>query len=161
MGWTYSHHWPTVKDVHKHVLSPSYFGEGWKIIDHAATNIGRHLWVIVETPDGKKVLGLWLIKKHDGECGYKDMDESMGPAYYDCPLRLLDLVPEPDYGYAKEWREKVRAYHAAKVKDWKPGDECLINGTRYTVIARYNRSWLIEDKNGRRWRGQPSKMRRP
>jgi hypothetical protein len=42
------------------------------------------------------------------------MEESMGPCYYSCPLKYLDLVPEPDNRYAKEWRIKVRAYHARR-----------------------------------------------
>ena len=41
--------------------------------------------------------------------GYKDMEESMGPYFYSCPLKYLDIVPV----VANEsWREQVRAYHA-------------------------------------------------
>ncbi len=44
--------------------------------------------------------------------GYKGMDESVGPCYYDCPLKYLDMVPQAEGPYAAGWREKVRAYHA-------------------------------------------------
>ena len=46
---------------------------------------------------------------------YKDMDESMQPFYYDCPVRLLDLldrlapVTEPTSG-AYKWRKACREH---------------------------------------------------
>lgn len=48
--------------------------------------------------------------------GSKDMDESAGPCEVSCPLYMLDMVPCPG-GYATKWREKVRAYHAAKAEN--------------------------------------------
>ena len=44
--------------------------------------------------------------------GYKDLDESVGPNYYSCPLSYLEGLSEPRNDYAKEWREDVRKYHA-------------------------------------------------
>lgn len=39
--------------------------------------------------------------------GYKDVDESGGPIYYECPKRILKLLTEPAINdYAREWREK-------------------------------------------------------
>jgi hypothetical protein len=60
------------------------------------------------------VIILCLTEKAHGEWGYKDMSESVGPCYYKCPLKFLNLAPEPTSEYSKEWREKVRAYHAAE-----------------------------------------------
>lgn len=40
--------------------------------------------------------------------GYKDMDESMGPVYYNCPARILDLLTEPVNETAREWRQRCR-----------------------------------------------------
>lgn len=44
--------------------------------------------------------------------GYKDLDESMHPYYYSCPLGYLDLVPIDQYSGNAEWREGVKAHHA-------------------------------------------------
>jgi hypothetical protein len=44
--------------------------------------------------------------------GYKDMEESMHPYFYSCPLKYLDLVPIEQFGGHAEWRELVRSYHA-------------------------------------------------
>ncbi len=54
---------------------------------------------------------LLRCRKDDG-WGYKDLDESMHPFYYSCPLRYLNLVPIEVHGGCKEWREGVRRYHA-------------------------------------------------
>lgn len=37
---------------------------------------------------------------------YKDMDESVGPCYYDCPKNILDILSPTDSEFAKEWRRK-------------------------------------------------------
>ena len=40
--------------------------------------------------------------------GYKDMEESMGPYSYDCPVAILDLLTATDNKNALEWRAKCR-----------------------------------------------------
>lgn len=55
-----------------------------------------------------------LVVLTDTDCrdfGYKDMDETCGPCYYDCPMSILDLLTPTDNEYANEWREKCRYYH--------------------------------------------------
>lgn len=37
---------------------------------------------------------------------YKDMDETCGPCYYDCPKGILDLLSPIDSEWANEWRKK-------------------------------------------------------
>jgi hypothetical protein len=77
---------------------------------------GSVLWTVEETVRYKEpveremIIGCYLLKAGSGEAGYKPMDEAMGPYYYSCPLAYLDMVPETN----REWREKVRAYHAEK-----------------------------------------------
>lgn len=43
--------------------------------------------------------------------GYKDMDESMHPYYYSCPLKYLGMVPLDRFGGNEEWRAQVAAHH--------------------------------------------------
>jgi len=38
--------------------------------------------------------------------GYKDMDENMGPYFYNCPKRILELLTPTTSKYAKEWRRR-------------------------------------------------------
>jgi hypothetical protein len=48
--------------------------------------------------------------------GYKDMEESMHPYFYSCPLGYLKLVPIEQFGGSEAWREGVRAYHARQAE---------------------------------------------
>lgn len=45
---------------------------------------------------------------------YKDMDESMGPCYYDCPESILKLLSPTDSEYALNWRASCREQTSAK-----------------------------------------------
>lgn len=83
---------------------------------------GNNLWAVMEVAayggDGKqtyhnKFIMLYLLANggQDG-WGYKDVDESMGPYYSNCPLSYLELVKDfPPQGYAADWRERVREFH--------------------------------------------------
>lgn len=61
--------------------------------------------------------GIVLTSRRDGEWGYKDLSESMGPHEAAAPLKLLALLspvdPEADT-YAGAWRGRVRATHEAR-----------------------------------------------
>lgn len=39
---------------------------------------------------------------------YKPMEEDMGPYYFNCPKRILDLLSPTDSKTANEWRESCR-----------------------------------------------------
>lgn len=52
-----------------------------------------------------------LLRYEQGEWGYKDIEESMHPFYYSCPLGYLALAPLDQFGGNSDWREGVRAYH--------------------------------------------------
>jgi hypothetical protein len=80
------------------------------------------LWAVWErtfTRDGQPVKPVerWItcdLLRHqrDYGWGYKDLDESMHPYFYSCPLKYLEMVPIDQYGGNAEWRECVRVYHA-------------------------------------------------
>jgi hypothetical protein len=53
---------------------------------------------------------LQYSRSNDG-WGYKDIEECMGPCYYSCPLKYLDMVPLDEFGGNAEWRELVTSYH--------------------------------------------------
>lgn len=48
--------------------------------------------------------------------GYKDMDETMGPFNYDCPVSILDLLTPTDSENANIWRQKCREAREARDK---------------------------------------------
>lgn len=75
------------------------------------------LWTVYErtfTRHGQQVepterwIGCDILKyQRDFGWGYKDMEESMGPYQYSCPLGYLAMVPVA----CQQWRDGVRLYH--------------------------------------------------
>ena len=47
----------------------------------------------------------------------KSMDESMGPGYYDCPKRILDMLTSPSNAWAENWRQKCAERRHEKAHD--------------------------------------------
>jgi len=115
MGWEYA--WNSRKELIAHLCDES---TGCKTIARKATTERGEsvLWAVHELgPEHKESPGLrfivcYLIGHDRGLYGYKEMGETMGPFYYSCPLSFLDMVPEPEGENVKEWRERVRKYHA-------------------------------------------------
>jgi len=68
------------------------------------------------TPEGetKKWIGVYLLRRSNGNWGYKPLSEHSHPYYFDCPLTYLKEADEAPTELAAQWREKVRAHHAAK-----------------------------------------------
>jgi hypothetical protein len=91
----------------------------WTSLAHCTR--GNVLWIAWEIThkDGSppiRFIECDLLQKQgrDGPWGYKDMEESMHPYYYTCPLKYLDMVPQPPGADAGAWRQSVRQYHAER-----------------------------------------------
>lgn len=69
--------------------------------------------------------------------GYKDMDESVGPCEAECPERILKLLTETEYEYAKDWRQ--RCWDRIARKKSRPK---IVKGT----VLRYGGSEYVVDK---------------
>lgn len=148
MGWIVSN-W-TRQELIQELTSRERFS-GAKIIK--SRMIGNRHWHVVELADGKRFIGLDIISKHGSEYGYKSMDESMGPHYYDCPLSFLALAGEPT-GIAADWREDVIHHHYRKDqhKKLRPGSRVRYGNDTFELNRKLNRqSWEVtrERDNGR------------
>jgi hypothetical protein len=75
-----------------------------------------------------------------GNWGYKDIGEECGPYEDNCPLSLFELAPlaDDDNSYAREWRERVRQYHARRNQKLAVGQIVkLTNGQTARITHRY------------------------
>lgn len=103
---------------------------------------------------GRKVFAvIWLFhykRSIFDNCnfGYKDMEESIGPYYYNCPANILDLLTETKNEYAIEWRNKNRDVLSNK----KPRPKIEI-GKTYTVLNNSLEQVRIVDKIKGFWIG--------
>ena len=157
MGWLITAG-ATKSDVIRDCIRMQGWGEGREggAIEHCVR--GNVLWTVhvirdvATKAEVQRFIGCFLLRSDPGYgWGYKDIEESMGPCYYSCPLGYLDMVRCPEdtpSSYAKAWREKVRQYHASHIKlsdglrlritgSWK------CHGTPITevTVRRYGRGW--------------------
>lgn len=117
MGWSSCTSWSNKKQVVNELKND--LAKNYNIIADKSTKTG--LWAVIEhKQEAKRYIFLALIQTRGGkykEYYVKEMTESSGPCYYDCPLEFLELVPCPtEREWAAEWRQKVMTYHNTKVK---------------------------------------------
>lgn len=124
MGWT-------------HTSRPSWQTPSQFIREHFSWESERHTNKVIETSvklteayaaveridkatGERTVWALVLLIHHMPRSyynfGYKDMDETMGPYYFNCPAKILDLLTPIDNDYANTWRAKCREALARKKK---------------------------------------------
>ncbi len=124
MGWTFTQGY-SKKDLIAELLGENSFS---KVLRHAC--YGNELWSVREiTKDcglkiGDRIIVLDLLACHKGNWGSKPMDESMGPYFYKCPVKYLDMVPEVRNA---EWRKKVLEYQAKERKKRQASRERMKN----------------------------------
>lgn len=138
MGWSFNYV-DRGRDAHiAELTSQSHFSPDYEPLAHRV--VGNNVWqLVLHKPTGRKFICLDLIaKERNGGWGYKGMSEDMGPYQVNCPLSLLNQAsPVEEGGYAHEWRQKVRAYHAAKASKAKPAPGLLVTycGHQYRLDA--------------------------
>jgi hypothetical protein len=69
--------------------------------------------IIVDIPiNEQEVIGVVFLTSTDSKdyynFSYKEMDETVGPCYYDCPKGILDLLTPTNSEWANNWRTKCR-----------------------------------------------------
>lgn len=70
---------------------------------------GNHFYYAARHTDDS-VFGGIVLASQDADCWYfKDVDETMGPYYTNCPKTVLEVLTEPANDYAKTWRERCWA----------------------------------------------------
>ena len=104
----------------KHLQRYSKDADGNKIIVDIPTNEQQVFGAVFLTSTD--------IKDHFN-FSYKNMDESYGPCYYDCPKGILDLLTPTDNEYANNWRTKCR-----EQLEKKKNPNALSKLPEYTVI---------------------------
>jgi hypothetical protein len=116
MGWVFTFDKTTRKALVEYLRRPERFEPNHELLRSSA--IGNNHWYLARDRRGGRVwIGLDLMQgggKTGHGWGWKDLSEDMGPVETNCPITYLDEASPVTEGYAFEWRERVRAYHAAK-----------------------------------------------
>jgi hypothetical protein len=148
MGWLFSWSIFNRKEMIESLRRPERFGSGIELLH--STAVGNNHWYLAKTLEtGKIWIGLDLMagggRKGEG-WGYKDLTEHSGPYVYNCPLHFLDKA-SPATGYAVEWREKVRQYHAQRAARPVPKEGAVVEygGHDYRLLraASPRKGWHV------------------
>jgi hypothetical protein len=162
MGWLFPYHTTTKKLLVEDVLATWKRCEG---IVHATKSCKAGMWIL-GTPKGydHKIIGLYLMERKSGLWGYKDLDESSHPYYYDCPVKWLDEAPVAN----QAWRDGVHAHYKKKLEvaakqilantTYKVGGDWKLHGMHIKSIYVISTKPLRGEFNGNRVR-IPRKMK--
>jgi len=128
MGWLFIRG-ASKADVIRNLTAPEENeARYWESIAHCVR--GNVLWAVVEirykqeNRRSKRFIACYLLERDGGEWGYKDMEESMHPYYYSCPLKYLDMAPAAN----EKWRAEVRKYHAERNRKFAKGQKVTVRG---------------------------------
>lgn len=120
MGWTFPYHTYNRKTLIQERIT-TFKSEKFvvEVVRHCVR--GNNLWKLMQVTrqDGsvERFIALDLMSKAGGETwGYKDLEDSCGPCYYNCPLSYVEACTATSSEYATKWRNNVREYWAERRK---------------------------------------------
>jgi len=159
MGWYFDYNIRTKADLVSGLLKCEDELPGENIAHRV---IGNNLWIVRQFGSiegdrahysGKRMIQLSLLgyDRREKCWGHKDMIETCGPGESNCPLAFLDLATDfAEEGWSKDWRARVRAYHARKKAlasvEIAPSQRITLGGSVYTLLHPYSRAkgfWVI------------------
>lgn len=140
MGWT-SYRATKDEAVRDCLAQADRFAE---VLAHRV--VGKCLWLVARHRDPQynqeAWIGLSLIEVKGDLVYVKDLDESVGPLYWNCPLAFLDKAgkPHPE-SHAVKWREQVRKWHAERAarRALKPGTVIEYGNAQYELLENLGR----------------------
>jgi len=135
MGWTHYHR-PAGQTDREH-LQHELCGTRHTIIDSVTK--GTTFYGACRDNETGEVFAMVVLQQRGrgGAYGYKAMDETVGPYYYDCPERILAALSPTENVVANEWRAKCRE-HAVRVAAAKR----IVAGT----VIRFPEPWTVDGR---------------
>lgn len=135
----------------------------WKVLKKAFR--GNNLWTVIERADyshgevvgSSKFISLFMLLRfgHEG-WGYKPVEASMGPNYYNCPTSWFQEVPV-DGEYDRRWREaclesesrRKRLRHGVRIefdRDIRFSDGCI--GRLFEAVKSGSKMYFKREDGG-------------
>lgn len=146
MGWDSSYEWRTKKQVEASLIG-GYTRSGWTVHAHKSTRDG--IWFVVENTKKEMTIVFALVHYYQGIYSVKTVSESMGPHYYCCPLKFLDMVEAPSDVHSQAWRKEVRERDAKKRRELVSGMVIKLYGKYYTMKEKRKNSWTCYGEDGK------------
>lgn len=151
MGWTTYHatHYKNGK-VDKKAECDAYWLEGlnaghFEVVK--SSMVGNvYYGAIKPLKDEQNVFAVVFLTSVDSKnyynFSYKDMDETMCPYNFDCPIGILNALSKTDNEYALEWRKKCFEKHNEKKAEKKNPNSLknLAVGSKISFVATFKTS---------------------
>lgn len=142
---------PQTLTVTGKILADFTKGGAWYAAVKGSAQDPEQVWAMVVKID-------WVPGDRSCNFYYKEMDEEMGPCYYDAPAKILDLLTPTEHEYATAWRAACREQIAKNERcaALKPGDavyfgEGWVEEIRQAVVVDAKKS-LFRGTDGRTYR---------
>jgi hypothetical protein len=162
MGWYYTNG-ASKSDIIAE-LNRTHESETAKYETLASCVRGNVLWQLRQTTnkttgEEMRYIGCNILGGDPDGWGYKDMDETCGPYYNNCPLSYLERCTEPVNDYSRQFRDRVRAYHnrLKEIGDLKPGAEIQFkNPLSFGFYVGEQSAFKVKDARRRRFYTMPT-----
>ena len=119
MGWTWSYasNWKNGKIDRKKECDScwTYSNSPYEVLKSSMVGTTYYAAVKVKS-SGEVFAAVFLTSTNGYDFGYKDMEESMGPCSYDCPLSILKLLTKTENETSNLWRQMCLQKHEEKKK---------------------------------------------
>jgi len=152
MGWLFTHGASKADIVQRLTAPEENDTRRWETLAHCVR--GNVLWSVVEITvkqenRRQRVIVCNLLASDRGYgWGYKDMDESVHPFYYSCPLKYLDMAPVAN----ADWRAEVQAYHRNRNRKVAIGHKVGLKGSTIPWVVITSLRPLLGEYDGKRYR---------
>jgi hypothetical protein len=104
--WTICTHKEFKGDYVKEFILEEYYDIEIAMIHFVPQNNYKHeVYTIMRNKKGVIFICLILVEIENNEIFFKEIEESMGPNYYNCAKELFKYVPVAPNEYALEWRK--------------------------------------------------------
>jgi len=152
MGWLFTHG-ASRHDIISNLVQPEENEtRRWETVAHCLR--GNVLWSVIKlTKKAENItetfIGCHLLDKSTGVgWGYKNLCESIGPLYYTCPLKYLEMAPVAN----QSWRDDVIAYHKWMNRQFKVGQKISLENASIPWVELVSLKPLLGIYNGLSYR---------
>ena len=154
MGWSIKNKYYYENDTKENVLNYC-FKNRRDNIEHIEIK-GRVAYMIYNE-NGKKYGLIYLLRQTKNEFGYKDMDITMCPYYFDCSKKFYNMVKEIYVGerlteWVQEWLDNYIKYQDKKKEDKNKRNQLKVGTLIEFVTANYGgkKQWRVSNIIGKK-----------
>lgn len=157
MGWT---SFRLEKDNVSNWFKNEFNVEKFECVKHAI--VGNTIYGAIKNKQTGDVFAVIFLIRWDNSdysfnFSYKDMDETMNPFYYDCPMSILKLLTPTENEYALLWRSEVEKFNNKKKLSKQENSYIKLtnpirfsNGENYDCFKDYGRDrYVIRIENNK------------